>query len=266
MGLNQGLNKDVSNADYHGDRVYLSSSALKLLHKSPRDFHKKYILNEPEEITNQAALTFGTVAHLKILEPHLMESEVAVYPGPARRGAEYKKFEVDNEGKNIITIAEADKLDLLYKAYMEDGCAVDFMKGVQVEATYCGEWGGLPVKVRCDAINAEKGYILDVKTTSYENDLEAIRDVVGQLYYDLSAALYVDVCSAFYGRAFDFYLLVLSKRDNTCKMYKVSDDTLEQGRIRLKEAVDIYNRCMHTNIWEHDVSLAAKARYKIEEV
>ncbi len=249
--LVNGRNDGVSNADYHGDRRYLSSSALKLLHKSPQDFYKKYILGEKEVVTNEAALTFGTCAHVIVLEPHLIESEIVVYPGKVRAGKEFQKFKEEHAGKNILIQSEVDKLMLLYDKYTKDHNAVRLMQGTEVEATYCSTIDGFPVKVRCDAINKDTGVIVDIKTTSKGNNVEEFKDACAQLYYDLSAALYCDVCADYYGRPFDFYFVVLSKKDNNCKTYKASKEMLERGRLLIKEAIAIYNRCKESGVWEH---------------
>ncbi len=259
----KGLNPQCTNAEYHGDRTHLSSSSLKLVHKDPMAFYKKYVLNEPEEIRNESALTFGTVAHLCLLEPHLIESEVAIYEGARRQGAVWEKFKAENAGKNIILNSEADKLKLLVSAYENNKQATKLMQNVLVEQTYGGVIDGVNVKVRADALNVEAGYIVDVKTTAFsirpEDGVEVFKEVVDGLYYDLSAALYADVIGAYHGKPFDFYFLVLSKSSNNCIVYKASPATLEKGRVRINEAIQTYKNCLETGVWEHSFeSLTAK--------
>ena len=49
MKLSLGVNKNITNQDYHDDREFISSSGLKLLAKDPKKFHKVYVLGEEDE-------------------------------------------------------------------------------------------------------------------------------------------------------------------------------------------------------------------------
>ena len=262
-----GVNLDVTNADYHSDVEFLSSSAFKLLHKDPQSFYRKYILKERETVSNQAALNFGTVAHLMLLEPHLMEESVAVFDGgPIKRGKAYDEFIRNNEGKIVLSLTEKQKLDALKAAFEAHPNGPQLLAGCEFEYTLCGEINGIKVKCRADAINIERGIIVDVKTTGYGGDKDAFGITLNDLYYDLSAALYCEIAKQVYGKPFDFYFIVLSKSDMTCSLFKTSRPTYNQGLMRLNEAIQILKECRLTNVWEHAMIDTEEDVNQIQEI
>jgi hypothetical protein len=238
--LKLGINH-VSNEEYHADRQYLSSSVFKLIHKDIKQYHEKYVLKIAEEPKNSSALTFGTVAHLLLLEPHLFKTEVVVYTKGQRRGQAWDIFKSENEGKHILTLPEYDKLQLLFESYKLHDNAVKYLDSTDKEFTMCSEYKGINVKARADAISIDNGYILDVKTTGYDGDVESFKSTVDDLYYDLSGALYCLIAEQIYNKPFDFYFLVLSKKDNMTHFYKMSKATKLSGINRLNESIEKYN-------------------------
>lgn len=260
-----GINENISNKEYHDDREFLSSSALKLLHKDPQAFYKRYMLGEREEVSNQAALDFGTAAHLMLLEPHLYDTDVVVFPGAVRRGKEFDKFKAENEGKLILTNADYMKLTELHNAFIHHPAGPPLLDSCLFEHTMCGILEDMKFKVRADAISIDGGYIVDVKTTAYAGGIEAFRSTLESLYYDLSAALYCEIAKQIYNKPFDFYYIVLSKNDLSCNIYKTSKSTFSIGYERMYEAIKIYKKCLLTNVWEHEI-LISEVNEDIQEI
>src|SRR5690606_26779535 len=126
---------------------------------------------------------------------------------------------------------------------------LNLLKGGEPEATICQKLEDVPVKIRCDYINIDKGYIADVKTTSFDSDVNSFRITVEQFGYDLSAALYTEVASKFYGKDFDFYFIVINKKNLDCEVYKASKDTILKGQSKVYKAISIYKNCLKTNKW-----------------
>lgn len=253
--LKEGFNQYIDNQEYHDDREYISSSGLKLILDDPREFHRRYVLNEPQESRNSASLDFGSYVHALILEPHLVEKEFAVYEGTQRRGAKWEKFQLDNLDKTIITksqAVEAAKAVEIFnnsKVWTKDSNGNDkeafissfFTKG-KAEETLAGELDGVKVKVRFDYRKEfEKfGSINDIKTTSYDintkRDIEKISALWG---YELSAALYCDMVQKYTGKKHDFYFCYINTKRSMVKLVKASEQMLEAGRMKYKEALQI---------------------------
>lgn len=241
---------EMTNAEYHADRTHLSSSALKELYKGPEHYYKKYILGEDNLDSNSPALALGTATHCAILEPHLFADTVAVFDGKQRRGKEWELFLQNNQSKTIITSAQLRQMHLMIKGLNNNRAALDLLQGCKFEHTLMSQYSEVPVKCRCDGINIEKNYIIDIKTTGYASTTEAFREVLELRDYDLSASLYMDIAEYNYIGPFDFYFVVLSKLDFQCRVYKTSDKTRFGGINKVSSAIDTYKKCKLTNNWE----------------
>ena len=125
--LKIGLNDDITNEDYHGDREFESSSSLKLFLKDPKEYHNKYILKLPREEKYKSAYDFGSYIHSLILEPEKVEDEYAIFEGSSRRGNVYKEFKEKNEGKIIITRSQFLQAQSLLEAYTEHQLAASMI-------------------------------------------------------------------------------------------------------------------------------------------
>lgn len=250
MSLKLGLNKDVSNKDYHADQTYLSSSNLKMLLKDPQKFYQEKILGIREPQSDKPHFVEGSYAHSLILEPHLVEEEYAFFPGWKKVGKDWKAFQEENKDLTILSKPQKIRVERWYSAYMEREEALDLIRDASVEETLCVDMDGVPIKVRADAINAEKGFIADVKTTAWVNDHDTFKGVVEQFSYDLSAALYCRAFEQHYGKPFEFYFIVLGKKDDTCQVYRLSKETREKGDKQVSEALATFKRRKKNNDWE----------------
>jgi hypothetical protein len=218
----------TSNADYHADTTHLSSSALKLLLKSPEQFYSDYIRGQRQSIES-AAFTEGTLTHSLILEPHLVANAYAVYPGLRKAGAAYETFAAENAYKTVVSAAQMLRCEQLYQSYQNAPLAVELVSGGHSEYSMVSDILGVKVKCRADYINIDKRYIVDVKTTAMPTDIDIFKQTVTDYGYDLSAALYAQIAHNNYGNElFEFYWLVLSKADKGCAIYKASTETLSQ--------------------------------------
>lgn len=261
------LFQGTSNEAYHADTTHLSSSALKLLLKDPAQFKHEYVDGYRRSISS-TAFEEGTLTHALILEPHIIETEYAIYEGLRKAGKLFEEFVENNPNKRIISIAQMTRAERLFAAYSALPVATKLVSGGLSEHSMNGSIIGVPVKSRADYINVTDGYIVDVKTTSGPTDIEAFRASCLQYCYDLSAALYCDIAAQVYGKLFDFYFVVLSKTDWQCAVYKASSEFLTQGNVGVTTALVLYKKCLESGVWQltqprKDFSTAD---YEIEEV
>lgn len=247
----RGINPEMSNEAYHGNRTHYSSSQIKTLYWDQEKFHKEYILGQKEPMKQTDGLTEGTLIHTKILEPHLYDSQVAVSEEFTKRGNAYKNFEAANPGKLCISGGQALKLEKMYEAYKRLPTAVELIKNSKTEVTIGSEIMGIPVKIRCDAIDVENGIISDVKSTAYSCDIEIFRQNAysQMLSYDISAALYTMVAEQELGRPFDFNYIVISKSEFKCEVYKSSQQSLINGRNKIFKALEKLNYFKQHGQW-----------------
>lgn len=264
--LHLGINQ-VSNALYHSDRNYLSSSVIKLLAKDVAEYHRQYILGQKQPFTgNQGALDEGSFTHSILLEPETVDTEYAIYPGKRRAGLEYQQFAEKNSGKVILLETQAERCFKLQEAFNKQPEYAQFISGGAAELSLCVELQGVPVKTRFDYINVEKGFISDVKTTSYSGDVDSFQLVMENLDYGLSAALYLQAAELYYEKPFEFYFIVLSKKDLTANVYKLSQATRFKANRKISEALTKYKRCKESGIWTEEQGKKFEPNFEILEV
>jgi hypothetical protein len=258
--LIDGVNPPCSNEEYHGDREYLSSSALKLIVKDAKQFYDTYILNIEPQNQNKTAFALGSYLHAMILEPHVLDVEFAVFEGKTRRGKDWEAFKTLHEGKTIITGSQKGMCDNLFKNYestilklgeREVSIPSFFKKGIP-EETMTAEIRGIKLKVRTDYRRCDDKYqsIVDVKSTGeVVNTKEQAEAVCAQWDYDLSAALYCDVAEKVTGFKHEWFFCFLSKKDGQVSMYKASETMLERGRKKYNQGIDRIIKARETGIW-----------------
>jgi len=263
----KGIYKTLSNEKYHAEKEHLSSSNLKMLLKDTKQFYKDKILGEGEPLKG-AFLDEGNYAHTLILEPHMVDEEYLFFEGNRKAGKDWKAFEAEHKdsGKIILSAPQKLRVENWVASFNKRPEAVDLIKGANNEFSLFAEMMGIPLKVRADVINIEKGFIADIKTTASDPDVDTFRFTVEQYGYDLSAALYVDLFSRRYEKPFDFYFIVLGKRTMTCEVYKASDLTLGKGRKKVMNAVKVYKSCKASGQWDSEKEIKPITDYEILEV
>lgn len=263
MSLKLGLNDYISNEEYHDDREYISSSGLKTILNDARKYYKEYVLDEKINSSN-AAFDFGSYVHCAILEPDKLDAEFAIFDGVQKRGKAYEQCIQENEGKTVISRAQAAQANNLIKAFNDAKVVIgqqghdkevevsSFYRGGYAEQTCTAQIDGIKVKVRSDYRKEfeDFGSINDIKTTGDNIDTAKRAERVCSIYdYDLSAALYVDIFTMVTGKPHDFYFTFLSKNNGECRMYKASEQMLEEGRKKYKEAIQKLKEARKSGIY-----------------
>jgi PDDEXK-like domain of unknown function (DUF3799) len=257
--LKIGLN-NVSNAEYHADTDYLSSSVLKTILKSLEDYKDQYIDGNKKVFSNRGALDVGSLVHSLILEPELVSDSYNFFEGFRKQGEAFDNFvssiPVNKKDLPIISTPQLGEANQLVAAYRNSKSAIRLMKNVKTEFTVCAELSDVKVKTRFDAVDLEAGLILDVKTTGYSGDHESFKQTMKDLNYPLSGALYCEVASKHFGKPFKFIYIVLSKRDKTCNVYYTSEQTHNEGLRQVYQALNKYKIAKSTNNWTEPKSFA----------
>jgi len=261
---------------YSSSQIKDANTDIELFHKQYiTGEYKKSVSKQ-----SQSNFDVGTYFHTAILEPHLLEEECAVWDG-TRKTKGWKEFEKANEGKAIVVTADMGKIDNLIQATKESPVAMELLEGGVAELScfvtllvspitlniysedleYMLTLNGwdqnhenyheddkledfikVPVKVRADKINFEKGILVDLKSTTGNPKLESkIKKTTTDFNYALSAAMYLDVfnvhmlCSGDFEDSPElkiFWWIYSSKDMPVSKSWWGDEDTIKIGRAK----------------------------------
>jgi hypothetical protein len=253
--LQMGINNDVDNATYHGDKRYYSSSSLKLLLQNPHDFYKKHIAPQDGfKSAGSANMDLGSYVHSCILEPHKTDEEFAIWDGGIKRGDAWTRFQAENKNKIIITPAMQELGQELYRKSLAHKAVKSLLKDGTPEFTYCCQLMEENIKVRADYINLKENYILDVKTTSKPLTKDSLMGAIASLHYDLSAALYIDCFRQINNvEKMDFYFIFVNTKDSKeVEVFKASDVLINNGRRKYRKAIKVLKECLKSGIWRSE--------------
>lgn len=243
---------DLPAVDYQSDREALSCSMLKPLLISPAHF-QEYLLKHH---ASTKAMDFGSLVHAILLQPHLVGTDFALYPGVAdKRVAEYKAFEDANPTRMVVdepTFSKARHLaeKILYRR-VNGRYFGDFLREGKPEATiYVREpTTGLLLRVRIDLYHPEVTF--DLKTTRHSQIRPFLRDGVDK-DYDLQAFMYSLVRSLFEGtetpKPFVF-VAAESEAPHTINVVPAGHSFLNNGAKKFQEALTVYAACSEAGYW-----------------
>lgn len=237
---------------YHADRDALSCSMLKPLLISPAHFQTSLLAAN----SSSSAKDFGSLIHLLLLEPELINTEVAVYPGVGSgRDREYKTFLANNSHRLAIdepTLASARRLVQKVASTLFRGRPI--IHFIEESITECSVYftepvTGLRLRVRFDAYHPD--FSFDLKTTRHATASAFARDAI-EFGYDLQAYMYSLARAAFEGTEkpapFVFITAETSAPNSVC-LHTAGSTFLENGAAKLRECLATFKACTTVAHW-----------------
>lgn len=228
-----GVYKSISWADYQ--RIpRLNLSKLKHMEESP--FHFRAAELEQEEDTE--ARLIGRATHTATLEPENWLARYAIWDGGTRRGKDWDKFKKENEGQDILTADQRDRVIAIQKAVRGDEFAAKYLRDGSAEVTVL--WthvepalGPRPgFEVRCKGrLDFTGAGIVDLKTTRSARP-EKFFSQSWEYAYHVAAGWYSDgLAAATNGELRPFRLLaVASKAPHAVQVFHVGAQLQNVGR------------------------------------
>lgn len=245
------MQNKLTNEEYHANRTHISSSGLKLLLQDQNEYHRRYIQGIKSESTT--AFDFGTYVHALILEPETVKDSFAIFTGVRKAGIFYKEFKDANPGKIIISQKEADQGAAIMENFNIHPIAKYLISQGSAETTTFSRINGVNVKTRTDyeVHNAEKSYIVDIKTTSFPLDKHSLEETCRKYEYDLSAALYTMIHKQSKKIAnCEFYFIFINKSNNAIQVAKAGFDMMKQGELKVLKALGKYKHLKYTGFFD----------------
>lgn len=257
--------KDMTNEEYHGDTTHISKSGLSLILKSPLHYWNRYLNPWREEQTITPALFNGTAIHAALFEPEVFAKTYIFFDDTEkckeiggkspRATTKYKdwyaefianipdKKILDMDQKTMITkIVTAVKSRPIEAGLLAEGWCEKTLMFVEPET-------GAPVKVRPDWI-AANGFIVDFKSTE-DASPEEFGKSCANYDYDIQAALYTDGYTQVFGKAPEGFIFIAGEKSapNGVGIYFATNEMIELGRRKYKDACRTYMECKKTMSW-----------------
>ncbi len=239
-----------TNEEYHsGEGV--SKSDLDLIRVCPEKY--RYKKDHPEE-DQTLALLFGSAVHKLILEPESFCDEYAVFPDCDKRTkdgkAMYHNFLDRLNGRTEIPESDHTIMLAMRDAVMKNPKARSLLTGGVTETSYY--WHDLRTgtlcKCRPDKVN--KGYLVDLKTTSDASPEGFSRSLMAYRYH-VQAAWYLRGYEAATGvRPEGFVFIAVEKKPPfSVALYLCGDVTVEIGAREADEDLDVLVQCSESGNW-----------------
>lgn len=223
--------KAVDDSFYYGylAKNVLSSSSVKLLNKSPKDY--KDMLEGVQK--GSKALEEGKLIHTMLLEPEKL-SDVSIVETTTRATKVFKAALAENP--NTFTKKEYDNCRAIADAVLSNSSVSTFMEGCDAEVPVIGEISGIPFRAKADLLSREKGILLDIKTTG---DMDRFKWNVQNFGYHMQVYIYCELFGISYD---DFYFLVVDKKTRAVGVFNVTEETYFKGLAETEKAIDQYKK------------------------
>lgn len=260
---------DSTDTEYHSDENAASSSALKLMDRSPAHLmaerQRRKDLRDAGKDDQNKAFMFGTAVHSAVLEPNTFQDKYAVYPGSVtrttRQSKAFRLFEFNNRRKTVLLPTEWEAIR---------GCAVraasvpvirtdkqcftmaDLVDIGTVERNYY--WVDIATGITCKArmdLTVEN-IVLDIKT-ALDARRERFMYDASKFGYHIQAAFYMEGYARFLpeNQPIVMTFLVAEKQaPHGAMVYQADKDTFWNfGKKRVRELLAQYKQCMASQTW-----------------
>ena len=222
------LNKMTNDDFYYGElaQLALSSSAIKLLHDSPKKYH--YVTNYGGPETQ--GLRDGWLLHCLLLEPEKFDKQIFV-DVQSKNTKAYKEAAAENADR-VFTVKEKNQAERLADAVLKNEQALRLLNNSKFEVPVIGNVLGMPFRGKADILSANG--ICDIKTTS---DIKAFPYAAKKYGYDIQVYLY---CELFGVQYFDFKFLVIDKSSLDLGIWDCSEEFYLSGKQKVKLGIDTF--------------------------
>jgi hypothetical protein len=253
MKIEQGLGKSY----YERTATPSSPSAGPVSKSLLWDFNKstfKWRHSKPKESTK--AMELGTLIHAATLEPETFDDLVIVSPYPDFRTKEAREWKIEQAelGKIITSEDEIEKIKATASVVLDDYHS-QFSAKYQTEVAVFGKIGSTEIKGLIDLVPDGLDCLIDLKTISSIDSLEAIQRTIVSRGYHWQAALYLDLWNAASGekRTRFVFCFVEVESPHETAWVELSENLLDIGRAGYMNAVAKWQTCIASDHWPKQI-------------
>lgn len=264
--------------DYPQEHLNLgiSQSALKVLHRSPRDYWWCYI--EGHKAAESEAMRLGTAMHCAVLEPRRWDELIAVAPKCDRRTtagkAAYAAWEPTAQGKTIVSAADAAQIMAGAEQVLTHPIVADLLRGAEIEKeiSWTDRATGVKCRGRPDAIGADGRVLFELKKIAPKpgDTLEScFQRQVQSMRYDVQLAFYRDGLAEM-GRPVEaaIWCVVEENDPYLVALYAQEPSDIEGARFAYRHDLELFKACCQSGKWpglEQRIKTLRMAKWAADE-
>jgi len=247
-------NENLSNEDYHADKSFVSSSALKYILKSPKHFKKLYLEGKEKKDTN--AMRFGRIVHLALLEPNQFREKVRAVPdfGDLRLviNREKKKEWLAQlpEGVEFVSSEEYENLLQIIDSVLENNDASKLIKGAVFECSgfFRDPETGIACRFRPDIMRLDLAILPDVKTSAFP-DRESFPKEIWKYRYDLQMSFYSLGIECITGKRPDISCFIVVEKEPPFEVlvFEMDVNMVSRADTELRAILNKLHECIKNN-------------------
>lgn len=261
-----GIIENLPDTEYHA-RPEVSKHDLDMIRRAPLLY--QYRKSKPEPPNEE--MNFGSLVHLALLQPHLLDSSVAFLPEehpdrplPAHhkmrsegrkltdsakeRFVFWDQWNAENEGKQIVTPAMMEKVLGIQDSIMKNPATRQFFTMDSLrEPSLFFEMEGVKCRARLDMLG--DGIIADLKTTGDASANGFAKDIARYSYHR-QGAMYIDGAKICGRPAKRFVLIAVeTTAPHLCTFHTLGQTSIDCGRVDNKRGLATYRKCLESGIW-----------------
>lgn len=240
-------------ADYHSIDA-ASASRLKSVRRSLA--HCKWQMDHPEQ---SPAMAFGEALHTFLLEFNRFESDYEIAEQVDRRTTAGKKYwsDLQASGKPIVTREDFDSILAICGGIKQNIVAWRLLGDPllgrnELSCFWRDAKHDIDCKMRADRlveVSSIGPLIVDLKTTT-DASPEAFTRSIDRFGYHIQGAHYMDGLAACGIDCVGFCIVAVEKDPPYgVAVYRLSDDTIEQGRRETRRLLAKYAKAVKTGVW-----------------
>jgi len=254
--------KDMPEAEYHA-RPEVSKHDLDMIRRAP--LYYRYKKDNPEPPDEE--MNFGSLVHLAILQPHLLESSVAFLPDDApnrvsdrNRNAKnpsaatiaaciwWDEWNETTAGKQIVTHEAFERVLGIQKSIMSNPHTAIFFEGDQLrEVSLFWERYGVPCRARLDILRGCE--VIDLKTCGDASRSGFMKDI-GKRRYSHQGEHYIDGAKANnYSIQACTFIAVETRPPYLCAAHTLGESSLSIARDENKRDLATFKKCLDSGEW-----------------
>jgi hypothetical protein len=243
-----GIHEGLSIEEYHADPA-ISNSGLAQILRSPAH----YIAYRNQEFESTDAQDLGTAAHFAILEPKEFNKRYVVQPVEIKRraGKVWEDFVAANPGKEILKSEDAKAITQMVDAAYSHPTVSQYLKGGATEQSFF--WIDPETGVRCKARPdywRPDGIWVDLKTCRNAEEREFAKSVANYGYYRQAAFGMEGVGIVTLKPQVGYVTIAIeTEAPHGIGVYILDDQAIDFGRIQFRKGLEIYSKCLKTDIW-----------------